>query len=371
MEGATVSWEPIDLVKLEERPRIAPTVGGVGLVYPGKRHVFSGPPESAKTLAAYAIALQEIRRGGDVLLIDFEMGPWDARDRLREMGATDLELARIPYVEPEHAATDGTASDVLEHFPLSLVLIDAAAGGYSLQGLNDNDRTDVETFMRLYVSSFSKRGVASILIDHVGKAVEKRGRFAIGSERKIGFADVHLGFETVVPLQRGRRGLFKITTHKDRLGHLHRPKAAELELRSDPATHELTWTFREPDEASIAGRWRPTVYMERVSKFLEKQRDEVSRAEVERNVLGKGDLVRLGLDELVLGGYAAETAGPRGSRLVRSVESFRESTSSPPRPDLVQTGSSPPRPSSPSLRGDEDEDGVEDEVLFAMSRRFE
>jgi hypothetical protein len=69
-----VSWEPTNLANLEPRPPISPSVGGAGLIYPGKRHVFSGPPESAKTLAAYAIGLDEIRLGGNVLLIDFEMG---------------------------------------------------------------------------------------------------------------------------------------------------------------------------------------------------------------------------------------------------------------------------------------------------------
>ncbi len=38
-----------------------------------QRHAFSGPPESAKTLAAYVIALEEIRNGGTVVLLDFEM----------------------------------------------------------------------------------------------------------------------------------------------------------------------------------------------------------------------------------------------------------------------------------------------------------
>ena len=49
-----MTWEPVDLGKLGERPAILPTLGGVGIVYPGKRHQFSGPPESAKTIAAYA-----------------------------------------------------------------------------------------------------------------------------------------------------------------------------------------------------------------------------------------------------------------------------------------------------------------------------
>ena len=47
-----------------------------------------------------------------------------------------------------------------------------------------------------------------------------RGAFAIGSERKVGGVDVHLCFEVVLPIKRGGRGLYKIVTHKDRLGRL-------------------------------------------------------------------------------------------------------------------------------------------------------
>ena len=91
--------------------------------------------------------------------------------------------------------------------------------------------------------------VATITLDHVVKASELRGAFAIGSERKVGGADVHLGFEVVTPFGRGRTGLFRLATHKDRFGHLARPHAAELELRSDPDTFAVTWTLREPSSA--------------------------------------------------------------------------------------------------------------------------
>lgn len=113
-----MSWEPINLAHLEPRPAIKPSVGGVNLIYPGKRHVFSGPPESAKTLAAYAIALDEIRLDGNVLLVDFEMGQWEARDRLREMGATDDELLRptVQTIEvPDDDSFDDTVAKVVEH----------------------------------------------------------------------------------------------------------------------------------------------------------------------------------------------------------------------------------------------------------------
>ena len=97
--------------------------------------------------------------------------------------------------------------------------------------------------MRLWIEPFRLCDVATIVIDHVPKSLENRGRFAIGSERKVGSTDVHLGFEVVEPVRRGANGLYRVMVHKDRLGYLHRPKAAEFVLVSDPDTYAITAWF--------------------------------------------------------------------------------------------------------------------------------
>ena len=213
-----MSWEPINREARPTTGDASPRWGQPRVPRQAARVL--GPPKSAKTLGAYANALEEIRRGGNVLLIDFEMGPWDTRDRLREMGATDDDLKRFFYVEPETPASEEIVAGLAGRWTFTLVILDAAAGAYSLQGLDDNARKDVERFTRIYVQAFRLRDVATIVLDHVGKNAQGRGAFAIGSERKVGGADVHLGFETVLAISRGSRGLYKVTTHKDRLGHL-------------------------------------------------------------------------------------------------------------------------------------------------------
>jgi GNAT superfamily N-acetyltransferase len=340
-----VSWEPLNLAHIEERPPVQRTLGGLGLVYPGKRHVFSGPQEAAKTLAAYAIALEVIRQGGIVVLVDLEMGPWDARDRLRELGASAADFERLLYVEPDTPASEKTILDLIELDP-TLVVIDAAAGAYDLQGLDDNKRADVERFARVFVRSFWWRGVATILLDHVVKNADHRGRYAIGSERKVGGADVHLGFEVVTPLARGGLGLYKLTTHKDRGGWLPRPRAGELELRSDPETHAISWAFRPPAEGEAERGFRPTALMERVSRYVELQSEPVSRTGIEEAVTGKVVYVRIAIDCLVREGFASETSGARGARLVASVHPYRDGE---PVPTPSPEGDADPVP-TPSRR---------------------
>jgi hypothetical protein len=323
-----VSWQPTNWRTLGERPAVTPSVGG--LVYPGRRHVFSGLPEACKTWAAFALAIDEIRAGGVVVHVDFEMFEFETRDRLRSMGLSDDELERFVHIEPDVPATDAIVGELVESWHPTLVIIDAAAGAYDLQQLDDNKRQDVEVFARSMIEPFRARDVATIVLDHVTKSREGRGSFSIGSERKIGGADVHLGFEMVVPFGRGRVGLVRIVTHKDRLGYLPRPRAAELELRSDAVTGAVTWTFRP---AELAGdEFRPTVLMESVSRFLEEQTEPVSRNGIEHAVTGKAKFVRAAMDLLVAEGFVEERPGPRRSSLLVSAQPFRADTASAPRP---------------------------------------
>lgn len=344
-----MTWSPINLALLGEREAVAPTISG--LAYPGRRHVWSGPPESAKTLAAYIVSLEHIRAGGTVAVIDFEMGPYDARDRLRDLGATPSEFAQLLYIEPDSVkANEDILAHLVSEFTPTLVVVDAAAGAYELQELDDNKRVDAELFARALINPLWQQGVASIVLDHVTKNGETRGRYAIGSERKIGGADVHLGFDAIVPLGRGRTGLVKITTHKDRLGYLPRPRAAELELRSDPTTHRIAWTFREATPDSEDGdTWKPSVLMVRVSEYLQAQDGAVSRNAIETSVTGKRDYVRQAMDELLAGGYVSEQQGARGSRLLQHVRPFTSPDLAPTSPRATST-TSPLRP--PSIGGE-------------------
>ncbi len=350
-----MSWEPINLATVEQRPAVRPTLGSLGLAYPGRRHIFSGPPESLKTLVAQIETLEVIRAGGRVVLVDLETGPWDTRDRLRDLGATDDELAAVLYIEPDTPPTEETIAVLVALGP-DLVVIDAAAGAYDIAGLDDNKRQDVERFATLYVRGFWKAGIATILLDHVVKSAEGRGRYAIGSERKLGGCDVHLGFEAVTPLSRGHRGVVKVTVHKDRFGHLSRPVAATLQVTSDPNTHHITWALEADMQASD---WRPTILMARVVSFLETQTDSVNRRTIEQNVTGRAEYVRKAIDLLVRDDDITEIPGPGSSRLYALTKRVRPAVpdSSQLVPDDHEGGSS--RSSHPLQGGRRDEDEVD------------
>jgi hypothetical protein len=307
------SWTPLNLNQLADKPPVQPTLGGLGIVYPGKRHVFSGPQESAKTLAAYAIVIETVRTGQTCIIIDFEMGRWDARDRLRDLGATPDELNWIHYIEPAQPATTARIATLAALEPV-LVVIDAAAGAYDIQGLDDNKRSDVEKFTRIYVHAFWQAEIATIVLDHVVKNLEGRGSYAIGSERKVGGTDVHLGFHPVLPIKRGSSGIYKITTHKDRGGYLQRGRLADLHLTSDPDTHAITWEFKEVDHTDEP--LRPTVLMHRVSQWLQGEDEPASFSKIKSSVTGEDRFIAIATEYLIKEGYATEKPGPRDARLV-------------------------------------------------------
>jgi hypothetical protein len=313
------SWAPIDLISLTDRPPVQPTLAGI--VYPaGTRHLFSGEPESCKTIAAFALGLEEIRAGGRVLHLDFEMFAHRTRERLREMGATDQELTAWVHVEPDAPPTPEDIAALLALTP-TLAIVDAAAGAYAALGLDDNKRADVENYARLLVDPLARAHVSSITLDHVTKSRENRGRFAIGSERKVGGCDVHLSFAAIKPFHRGGDGLVLNTVAKDRFGYLPRPNACDLELHSHPDTHEITWEFKAA-AAETAGSWRPTILMDRVTDHLRQQTEPVSRKAITDAVPGNRQYLLQAIDFLILEGTANERKGSRGAKLVALTDLF-------------------------------------------------
>lgn len=339
-----MSWQWINLASSEyDQPPARPTT--CGLIYPGRRHVLSGPPESAKTLIAFILALEHLRAGGGpVAHVDFEMYAFETRRLLVDLGATTGELRDVWHAEP----TEPPTIDVVDEMHVAgvqLAIIDAAAGAYDASGLDDGKRKDAEAFARQWVAPLFHRGIATIVLDHVVKNADGRAGWAIGSERKIGATDVHLGLAAVKHLTRGGTGLVNVTTHKDRHGWLPRPRAAELELVSDSDTHSITWTWRTPTSQSGDGdHWQPTILMGRICDYLALQPEPVSRNTVEGAIKGKSrDWIRRAMDELLVDGYVGETGGLRGARMLSLLRPFTTS------PDLAATSPGEDGLTSPHL----------------------
>lgn len=364
---ASHSWEPVNLLEAAATNTTLPTIGG--LVYPGLRHLLLGEPESLKTWLSLVLAVAEIRSGRTVFHIDFESTAREMLSRLRDLGLEDEEIAgHFVYLQPSEPLGSARAAAYLAELVAtrqpSLAVVDAMVGALALHGLDPNSAVDIENLHRALFDPLSAHGAAVVILDHVVKNEETRGRWATGSERKIGRADVALRIEVIQPFGRGKTGLARISTSKDRPGHLPRPRAGDLSLYSDPDTGAITSSIslHDPREGEAQeSTFRPTVLMEKVSRFLEHLAEPASRNMIEKGIEGKATFVRRAIDTLISEGYVDERRNGR-TRLCTLIRPF-VLDSSHFVPDEAESHSSL-RP--PSYRGDErDEDENRQELPWA------
>jgi AAA domain-containing protein len=322
------TWTPLDAVELGEKPVEPPELGG--LFYPRRRIVVSGEAEAGKSFLGLAVSADELRAGRGVVWVDTDnMGASALLERLRSLGVDDDHIRRLfGFMQPAEPLGAAAADDItrwLAKHKGRLVVFDAFNATLSLHGYEPTSTADVEKFWQRVVDPFCKAGAAVVLLDHVVKRADERGKYAYGSERKLTGADVHLGLRAVEPFGRGRTGKATVTVHKDRPGFLPRPSAGLFVLTSDPGTGRCSWSLKAEDVVTEAGGFRPTRLMEKVSRYLYLAADEPrTRSQVEEDVKGKGIYVRQAIDALVAEGYASELIGDRGARLVKHEALFAE-----------------------------------------------
>jgi hypothetical protein len=316
---------PIDLVARSANPPAPPSI--VGLFYCGLNHNVSGEPEALKTWLMAAASAEELAAGHGVLWVDGDdVGPAAVLERLRLFGADDESIAtRFAYVlpdEPLDVRSRASVIEVVKARACRLAVFDGFNPLLALHGLDPNKGTDVEAFYRL-LDPIRKADVAVVITDNVVKSNDARGTWAIGSERKKSKAEVHLGMKAIQPLVRGGVGKAKIVVQKDRPGFLTRPSPGLLVI--DASGVQCEWSIEAETSHTDGGSFRPTNLMERVSRFLEAAApEERSRTQIEQGVTGRTEYVRLAIDVLCAEGFAAESKGTRGARMVEHVRVYRE-----------------------------------------------
>jgi hypothetical protein len=331
------SWAEIDLrdVLAGERPlgpEVLQRADGQALFYRGKIHALYGETESAKSWVSLAAAEQVIAGGGHVVYVDFEDEAAGIVERLRSLGAKDEAIAeRFHYVRPDEPLDDAGRRDLarmIERVP-ELVVLDGETEALTLHGLDLNDNGDVARFHALLPALFAAAGAAVVLIDHVVKSRDGRGRWALGAQHKLaGVTGAAFVLETVRPFGRGLDGLVRMTVTKDRPGHVRGAAVdgkaiAEVFVGHDDSGDWGVW-LHPPRFGEAA--FRPTGYMERVSRFLEGRDEPASGKTIEDSVGGKHEHVRRALAALVDDGAVESSEGPRRATLYRSLEPFREAT---------------------------------------------
>jgi len=329
-EAPRSSWATIDVAALlagtspDTRPSLLRRGDGRCLLYPTKVHSLSGEPEAGKGWVAMHACAERMAAGKRVLYLDFEDSAATALERLRALGVPDEQIVGLfAYVAPDEPLPSGALDALLDPAP-TLVVIDAVTEAMVLQGLSPLDNTEVAEWQTLLCKPCARVGAAVLVLDHVTKDREGRGRWAIGAQHKLAGVDVAYTVSVSEPLGRGRTGRLHLAVAKDRPGHVRGfaadgRRAAEVVVRSDGQRVELLLGTADDD----GDGFRPTTLMERVSRALEAQ-SPLTGDDVRTATGGRGKYVDQARNLLVAEGYArAETEGRK--RLYHSVIPYRES----------------------------------------------
>jgi hypothetical protein len=297
--------------------RPEPTVGrrddGVALLYPGRTNGLNGESGAGKSMLVQAVAAQEIEDGHHVVYVDLEDDETGTAGRLLDLGLPpDAILGRFHYVRPDECYGLVAAENLLALIDAvvpTLVVIDSTGEALSINGVKDQD-DEIARWFRLLPRPIANRGPAVVTVDHVTKAKDGRGLYAIGSQRKrAAITGSSFMVEPIKAMGKGAAGAAKLITAKDRCGtHKTGSVAAifHLDATKTPTVASLT---ASTTAASDGDDWVPTHLMEKISRHLELNPDR-SKNEIERSISGKTDFVRQALAELVQRGYVvAEKAG--------------------------------------------------------------
>lgn len=340
------SWTPTDLGPYLDgtwerpQPTICEREDGLNLFYPGKTHSIYGEPESGKSWLAQTAAAAQLVAGRPVTYIDFESDAGDIVSRLLALDVTDGQIrTHLTYVRPETAPSNDDPAwlGLLTGRP-ALVIIDGVTEALVIFGGETKDNDSITSWMNRFPHAISRATRAAVvLIDHVVKSKDDRGRMAIGGQAKLASIDGSAYLvEPRTALAPGKHGEITVRVTKDRPGairarsgpfrHTDRTQhTATLHLdATDP--HSISTRLAAPTDTGIEGqpaRWRPTHLMAKISTLLEADGPQTTKR-IEEAVSGKAQHIRTALSELLADGHITRGQGPRNSTVWTHLISFTE-----------------------------------------------
>jgi len=232
-EGERTSWLPIATWSEAADGKmsgVGPTdlrrADGALLWYPGRINGLLGPSESGKSWVALLAVSQAVRRGGNVVILDFEDSAGGMAERLLSLGLSAEELKdHVQYISPDEPLTDESAG-VLRRFLAEvrpdLVILDGLNAAMTLMGLDLLNNKDVTSFYHRLMHLLVETGATVGYVDHTPKNdTEMASKGGIGAQAKRAMTTgAALRVEVVEHFDRAHPGKLKLWVDKDRTGHV-------------------------------------------------------------------------------------------------------------------------------------------------------
>lgn len=335
----TSSWHPVDLTSALASPgrRTQATVGlrsdGLPLLYSGKVHSLAGETEAGKSWCALIWVAAELKKGRTCHYIDFEDDEDSVVNRLLLLGVRPATIqADFKYSRPTEQDPDAADLALQGSIDPSLVIIDGVTEMLAMFGFKPNDDVDVAEAYDLLPRRMAAKGPAVVMLDHVVKDRQSRGRYATGSQHKLsGINGAAYVLESSKPFADGQAGQSRLLVVKDRPGAV-RSKAVNLRgkaligmLNVTVEDDQTTFSLDPTEEARQAKAWSPSIKMQQISELLEHDRspEGLTYNQINQTVGGNAAYNRKAVDRLISDGYVATAAGPRASTLHLSLTPYQ------------------------------------------------
>ena len=246
------SWKPVELKDYYDGLFQAPVAtilkrsDGAGLIYQGRVHSIYGESESGKSWIAQIATAELLKSDKKVIYIDFESDALDIVNRIKNLGVSRANLLQyFTYIRPDgpRDVDDPYWQEILEPDSATLVVIDGVTESLTMWGGETKDNDAITRWMRIFPRTVATAsGAAVVLIDHITKNAETRGRFAIGGQAKLATIDgaAYL-VEPIEVLAPGKIGSLTMRVTKDRPGFIR--KSAGMYRKSDRTQEAAVFTI--------------------------------------------------------------------------------------------------------------------------------
>lgn len=333
------SWDSVDVRATleagldEEPPDYCQRTDGIPLLYRGKVSSISGEPESCKGWFACYAARTVLAKQQHVVYVDFEDSAKGILSRMVALGCSWEILIQFFHVINPDGPFDADARQRLawEFRPahprfgsetIGLVVLDGVTQALANEGKESDNGDHVATFFRLLprYAVRASSGAAVLLVDHVTKSKEGRGRYAIGSQMKLAAIDgAQFNAEVVTPFARGKDGRVRLSVGKDRPGFVrsHATGDAHVQTVADMKLYSLDGRVKvmlfppQHRELDDDGKTLPERLEQKIIDFLANGKSDKTAADI-RSVVGGSNTARdRALNILVDSGRVVKNSGVR------------------------------------------------------------
>jgi hypothetical protein len=216
--GALLSGE----ATLDDQPALLFRSDGQALLYPAALNALNAEPGAGKTWLALVTSLALSRAGHHVLYLDAESTALAMAERLKALGAEPPDVAQLHYHVvggPLRDAEQAWLCRQVEDLVVRLVVVDSLGEVLAACGVDMNSDAETAKALADIFRPLGRLGACVLLLDHVVKNPEGRGRWAIGSQRKLAAIDgTAYSLEVMQPWARGASGSARLVIAKDRRG---------------------------------------------------------------------------------------------------------------------------------------------------------